>query len=458
MFIEYLGSLRGRRVSVLGAGISNTPLIEALLNAGVDITVRDAREKADLGDAVTRYGQKGARIIAGEGYLEGLDSDLIFRTPGLMPTNRAIVEAVARGAELTSEMEVFFELCPCMIIAVTGSDGKTTTTTIIAEILKNEGRRVHVGGNIGTPLLTRVDDIGRDDIAVLELSSYQLMTMKKSPDIAVVTNVSPNHLDVHGSMEEYIGAKRNIFIHQARGCKAVFNADNGIARSFAAEARGEAALFSSKTRVADGVYLEGGVIYEAAGGVGRRLMAADEILLPGAHNIENFMAAFSAVRGLAGESALAETARSFEGVEHRLEFVRELCGVRYYNDSIATSPTRTIAGLRAFDRKVILIAGGKDKGVAFGELGAEILAHVGTLVLTGASAQLLLDAVTSAQGYDGTPEIIMEAGFSDAVSAAARAARAGDIVLLSPACASFDAFRNFEERGNTFKAIVRGLR
>jgi len=456
-FKEYLDKLKNKRVAVVGAGVSNTPLIEALLSAGVDTTICDKNARDELGKTATRFEEHGARLKLGEAYLDKLDADVIFRTPGLMPTNPALVEAVRRGAKLTSEMEAFFDIKPCRIIAVTGSDGKTTTTTIIAELLKRQGFKTHIGGNIGTPLLCNADEFRPDDIAVLELSSFQLITMKKSPDIAVFTNLSPNHLDVHADMEEYASAKRNIFQHQRQTDRAVFNYDNEYTRKMAGSAPGETLFFSRCGQISDGVYLDEGIIYDVSNGRREVIMQARDILLPGAHNLENYMAAFTAVRGLVDHRIMMETAGAFNGVKHRIELVRELSGVRYYNDSIASSPSRTIAGLRAFDRKVILIAGGKDKGIPFDDLGAEIIKHVKTLVLTGKTAQQIKKAVITRPGYNGLPEIFLCPDFTDAVFAASNAAGEGDIVLLSPACTSFDSFKNFEERGEKFREIVEGL-
>jgi len=456
-FREYLDNLSGKRVTVVGAGVSNTPLIEALLAAGVDTTVCDRRTRSELVEAADGFARSGAKLRLGERYLDDLQADVIFRTPGMMPSNPALTEAAERGAVLTSEMEAFFEVCPCKIIGVTGSDGKTTTTSIIAELLKNEGGNVHVGGNIGTPLLTGADGMGPDDVAVLELSSFQLITMSKSPDIAVVTNLSPNHLDIHRDMAEYTEAKRNIYRNQKSTDRAVFNFDNEPTRAFAASAPGEVLFFSRHERVRDGVYLDGGMIYQEAGGSAEAIVSADSILLPGMHNVENFLAAFAAVRGLAGRDAMIETVRTFNGVPHRIELVRTHRGVSYYNDSIASSPSRTIAGLRAFDKKVILIAGGKDKGIGFEELGAEIVSRVKTLVLTGLTAERISAAVTDSPGYSGSPPIFIRGDFTQAVLAASEAAGEGDVVLLSPACTSFDRFRNFEERGDVFKEIVAGL-
>jgi UDP-N-acetylmuramoylalanine--D-glutamate ligase len=374
-----------------------------------------------------------------------------------MPWQPELAAATARGARLTSEMEAFFEVCPCKTIAVTGSDGKTTTTSVIAALLRAEGYTAHVGGNIGAPLLTRADAMRETDYAVLELSSFQLMTMTQSPDIAVVTNVAPNHLDIHRDMDEYVNAKRAVFEHQSGRGRLVVNHDNRTTRGFADSARGETIYFSRKTRPEKSVYLDGDVIIDATGGSREKILEVSDIFIPGVHNIENYMAAAAATRGLVSNETLRRTAREFQGVAHRIELVRELRGVRYYNDSIASSPSRTIAGLRSFDRKVILIAGGKDKGVPFDELGPEVVAHVKTLVLTGLTAERIRDAVTRCKEYGGSPEIIVEPDFARAVKAASGAASAGDTVILSPACTSFDRFKNFEERGNYFKELVNGI-
>ena len=454
---QYLKNLKGKRVAVIGAGISNTPLIETLLGEGLDTTVHDKRACEELGQAASRFEQRGAKLALGERYLENLNADIVFRTPGIMPTNPALVAAVAQGAQLTSEMEVFFNVCPCKIIGITGSDGKTTTTSIIAQMLRNEGREVYLGGNIGTPLLREADDMSKNGIAVVELSSFQLITMEKCPDIAVVTNLAPNHLDVHKDMDEYVAAKRNIFIQQKSTDEAVFNLDNEYTRAYAEEAPGTVRFFSRLDAVSSGAYLEGGTIYLSEGGKAQAVLQASDILLPGTHNIENYMAAIAAVKGLVSKAALLHTAKTFKGVAHRIEFVRQLRGVRYYNDSIASSPTRSIAGMLAFDQKVILIAGGKGKGLPFEAFGALAVSRVKKLMLTGPMAGEIRSAVESSPGYEGQPEIQIHSDFEGAVLAAAGSAQEGDIVLLSPACTSFDRFKNFEERGELFREIIEGL-
>ena len=454
---DYIESLRHKTVAVIGVGVSNTPLLELLLAEGIRVTACDKRSREQMGEQAEHLEQLGCELHLGADYLKDLDADVIFRTPGLRPDVPEIAACVDRGAVLTSEMEVFFEVCPCTIIAVTGSDGKTTTTTIIAELLKAAGKRVWVGGNIGHPLLCEADGMLATDYAVLELSSFQLMTMKHSPHIAVVTNLAPNHLDVHRDMAEYVAAKENIFRHQSGEDVAVFNADNDITAEQSRRAPGRARLFSRQDEVADGVFLRGEDIVCRSGGHERVVMTTGDIKIPGVHNVENYMAAIAAVDGLVPDEVIRRFAREFGGVEHRIELVRTYRGVRYYNDSIASSPSRTIAGLRSFHEKVILIAGGYDKHIPFDVLGPEIVERVKLLVLCGATADKIRAAVENAPGYEpGKPEIRDVTPFTAAVEAARDRAQPGDVVTLSPACAAFDQFKNFAERGKFFKSIVNG--
>lgn len=452
---EYIASLRGRTVAVIGIGVSNTPLLRLLLREGIAVTACDRSDRAKLGALAEELEAAGAVLRLGDGYLQGLDQDVIFRTPGLRPDVPELEAARARGSVITSEMEAFFRVCPCPIIAVTGSDGKTTTTTIIAELLRAAGHTVHVGGNIGHPLLAEADTIRPTDWAVLELSSFQLMTMTHSPHIAVVTNLAPNHLDVHKSMEEYIWAKENIFRHQQPGDIAVFNLDNAITRELSAHAPGRALYFSRREEPENGVFLRGNAVISRRDGREHQIMTTEDIRLPGVHNVENYMAAIAAVDGLVPDDVIRTFARAFNGVEHRIELVRTWHGVRFYNDSIASSPSRTIAGLRSFKEKVILIAGGYDKHIPFDVLGPEVVEHVKLLILCGATADKIRAAVEQAPGYrPGHPEILDVTPFQRAVETARDRAVPGDVVTLSPACAAFDQFKNFMERGKTFKSIV----
>lgn len=456
-FEEYLDSLKSKTVAVIGIGVSNQPLIQLLLSRGIAVTACDRKDRTSLGVVAEQLEANGCRLRLGEGYLDGLTEDVIFRTPGMRPDLPQLTAAVNRGSTLTSEMEVFFEVCPCPKIAVTGSDGKTTTTTIIAELLKRAGKTVHLGGNIGHPLLAEAGKMKPDDIAVLELSSFQLMTMTHSPHIAVITNLAPNHLDVHKSFQEYIDAKENIFTHQATEDIAVFNADNSYTLEESSRAVGRARLFSRQKEPDDGVFLRGESIIARHDGQEREVMTTADIKLPGVHNIENYMAAIAAVDGLVPDEIIRNFAREFGGVEHRIELIRTRNGVRWYNDSIASSPSRTIAGLNSFKERVILIAGGKDKGIAYDSLGPVINDHVKLLILCGATAGVIRQSVKQAANYDGL-EIVDVADYHEAVALADNRAKEGDVVILSPASTSFDRFANFMERGRVFKDIVNSLK
>ncbi len=456
---EYLESLRGRSIAVIGMGVSNTPLIRMFLRAELKVTVCDKSPRERVEEQVAELESLGARLQLGPDYLAKIHKfDLIFRTPGLSPNTPELKRAVERGCELTSEMELFFQCCPCRIIGVTGSDGKTTTTTLISEFLKEAGYNVYVGGNIGKPLMPDVAGMTSEDMAVVELSSFQLMSMTQSPSISVFTNLSPNHLDYHHTMEEYTAAKLNIFRHQGPDGRAVFNYDNDITRSLAKQAPGHAVLFSRRQKLEEGVYLRDGAIWLTNEMGSREVLPLDQIQIPGAHNIENYMAAIAAVDDLVPDKCVRAVARRFTGVEHRIELVREVCGVKFYNDSIGTSPTRTMACLDSFDQKLILIAGGYDKGVPFTQLGVEIVNKVKALILCGATAPAIRKAVEDAPGFtDSGLEIVETESLAAAVAAAQAAAVSGDVVVLSPACAAFDQFKNFMERGKMFKELVNAL-
>ncbi len=455
---EYIASIQDKSVAIVGIGVSNTPLIELLARSGIRVTACDRKSREALGSEAERLEALGVSLKLGDGYLKDLTQDIIFRTPGLRQDVPELLAAVDRGSVITSEMEVFFQVAPCTLIAVTGSDGKTTTTTLIAEFLKAAGKTVHVGGNIGHPLLCEAGEMAPEDYAVLELSSFQLMTMTRSPHISVITNLEPNHLDVHRDMAEYISAKENIFTHQTPEDIAVFNADNAITAEQSARAVGRMRLFSRQSEPVEGVFLRGDAIISRKNGAEREVMKTGDILIPGIHNVENYMAAISAVDGLVSDEDMRHVARTFAGVEHRIELVRTLRGARYYNDSIGTSPSRTIAGLRSFPEKVILIAGGYDKHIPFDVLGPEIVDHVKLLILCGATADKIRACVESAPNYQGQPEMMTIPDFKSAVETASQRAGEGDVVLLSPACAAFDQFKNFMERGKVFKQLVAELK
>ncbi len=443
-------SIKGKNITVIGIGISNMPLIEYLCAAGANVTACDRREREKLGDNYDRCVSLGVKLKLGEDYLEGLTDDIIYKTPGIRCDIPQLKAAAERGAHITSEMETFFELCPSHIIAVTGSDGKTTTTTLIYEIMTRAGYKTWLGGNIGKPLLPEVDKMTENDYAILELSSFQLHTMKYSPEIGVITNLSPNHLDWHKDYNEYIEAKTNIFRHMKRENRLVLNADNSDCAALLPLAHVDVRMFSRKMKAS--VYLDGDMIICG----GEKVLDIKDIKIPGMHNVENYMAAVAAVWGLAGKEAIEYVAKNFGGVQHRIELVRELDGVRYYNSSIDSSPNRTINTLRVFPEKVIMIAGGKDKGIPYDELGAPIADHVKTLILIGATSDKIEEALKAA-GREGEVEVVRAQTYPEAVSAARSRAVSGDVVLLSPASTSFDMFNNFEERGDLFKKLVNEL-
>ena len=443
---------------MIGVGVSNTPLIELLLHSGCDVTACDKRSFGELGETGERLRALGCRFRLGEDYLEGLDEDIIFRTPGLMPFDPHLEAAKARGSVLTSEMEVFFALCPCRVIAVTGSDGKTTTTTIISELLKAAGYRVHLGGNIGNPLLCEVPEICPDDFAVLELSSFQLHSMVCRPDVAVITNISPNHLDKHKDYQDYIDAKAAIFRRQRADDKLVLQADDEHAPYYAAMAPGRVTYFQNGKTVGEGCFREGEEIFRVHGGEREFIMRRDEILLPGEHNVLNYLGAFEATEGLVSPEVCRRVAMSFQGVEHRLELVRVKDGVKFINDSIGSSPSRTIAGLKAMSVRPIILCGGYDKHIPFEPLGDALCQMAKRVYLTGDTALKIKDSIVNSPYYPGSGLCFeLHEDFTENVLAAAAFAEAGDAVLLSPACASFDHFRNFAERGERFKEIVNGL-
>ena len=443
-FDTYFENLRGKRVAVLGLGVSNRPLVRLLLEYGCNVSGGDRTEREKLDAEVLDLEKLGCKLYLGERFYEEMTAEVAFRTPGMHPNSPAVTALRNSGATITSEMEAFFEVCPCDMIAVTGSDGKTTTTTLISEMLKAQGKTVWLGGNIGTPLLPLVRQMKETDVAVVELSSFQLMDMTRSPRVAVITNLAPNHLDVHKDMDEYVEAKKNIYRHQNEAGVLVVNADNAIT----APLRGNG-VTKTFSRVGQGdVCLHDGTICRN----GTPVLNTRDILIPGVHNIENYMAAIAAVEGLVSDDTIRHVAGTFGGVEHRIELVRIKDGVRFYNDSIASSPSRTIAGLRSFDEKVILIAGGYDKHIPYDVLGPEICAHVKKLFLGGATGPLIREAVEKCDGEK--PEIVDCGDFTSAVHAAAKAAQPGDVVLMSPASAAFDQFKNFMVRGQYFKKLV----
>ncbi len=469
---QILEKIPGGNVSVLGLGVSNLPLVDFLLARGAHVTVRDKKPMSAI-DGADALSARGVRFVTGERYLDGLGGDVIFRSPGIRPDLPEIEAAVSAGACLSSEMELFLSMTPATVIGVTGSDGKTTTTTLIYRLLEAEaarvqsGARVWVGGNIGAPLLPHVEEMTARDYAVVELSSFQLQTMRRSPHRAVITNVTPNHLNWHTDMEEYVSAKANICRHQPIA-HLTTNAADPITLELARNSDREVTLFSASRESYDtvvpeymrgrtrAIYLREGIIFYSDGVTETPVLRREDILIPGIHNVENYMAAIAATRGLVSADVIASLARRFGGVEHRLEFVREFAGVRYYNGSIDSSPTRTAAALNALPGRPIVICGGSDKHISFAPLADVLLARAGGVVLNGETAAAIKAALLAHPAWDGSLALEETPRMQDAVLIARSMAKPGDIVILSPACASFDQFRNFAERGDVFKEIVNG--
>lgn len=455
-------NIKGKRVAVIGLGVSNIPLIDYLHNLMAKVTVFDERDISKLDEkTVNKIEGYGFELVTGKNALHFLRGyNIIFRSPSCLPTTLQLVSEQKRGAIVTSEIEMLMNTCPCKIIGVTGSDGKTTTTTLIYEILKKKGYNCHLGGNLGIPLFTKVREFNENDIVVLELSSFQLMGMEVSPDIAVITNISPNHLDKHKSYEEYIEAKKTIFNYQDKNGIVVLNYDNDITREFKNEAEGKVIYFSSKEKLEDGIIYDDGMIKSCEDGVRKHLLNVKNVHLRGVHNYENICAAIAATSSLVDSKTQVEAIEEFKGVEHRLEFVREINGVKWYNDSIGTSPTRTSAGLNSFDEKIVLIAGGYDKNLDYEPLAKPILEKVSKLVLFGNTTTKIYDAVIkelSKKDPTAVFPIYKHKTLEQVVNRAYKIAEPGEVVLFSPASASFDMFKNFEERGEKFKELVRKL-
>ena len=459
---ELANLIKGKKVAFIGAGVSYKTLIKEFVELGAHVTLCDQKKSVeDFGDYAATIKELGIDLSLGENYLDGFKGqDIIMRTPGYEYYKPELQAALKAGAMVTSEVELFFEFCPCEIVAVTGSDGKTTTTTLISKMFEAAGRKVFLGGNIGAALLPQLADVTSDAVAVVELSSFQLISMRRSPKVAVVTNVTPNHLDHHKDMQEYIDAKRNILLWQTPPCRAVLGFENDITRGMEKDCKGEQVWFTRLHETDRGAFLRESddTLCYAENGVVTPILPRKEIQLRGLHNVENLLAACAAVWGRVPIEAMRQVGSTFTGVEHRIEPVRTLDGVTYYNDSIASSPSRTIAGLHALPKPPVIILGGHDKHIPFDTLGDEVCLHAKAAVVVGETAQRIAAAIRASKCYDpGKLPLVEAPDFRAAVDTAYGLAQPGDIVTLSPACSSFDLFKNFEERGNTFRAIVESL-
>lgn len=458
---RFFNEIKDKRVAFIGTGVSHTELIRVFLTKGIKCVICDKKDEDEFDETLrAEFEAKGCEFSLGKNYLDEIfNCDIVFRTPGMYYNNPVLTEARKKGVIVTSEMETFFDLCPCKIYGITGSDGKTTTTTLISEFLKEEGKRVHIGGNIGKALLPIVETMSETDVAVVELSSFQLISMRESPDVAGITNITPNHLNVHGTMEEYIDAKCNLIAHQNAFSKTVLSWDNETTRNLSHLVRGQLSYFSRREKVEKGAFLnQNGMLCYNDYGTVTEVVDMKDIRIPGIHNVENYLTAIACTWGDVKPETVRKVAKEFGGVEHRIEFVRELDGVKYYNNSIASSPTRVLACLNSFDCGHVLIQGGSDKGISFEPMADAICEKVKVLILMGETAQKIQDAVTSSPKFaDSGLKIFRVKNMEEAVHTARENACAGDVVTLSPACASFDMYRMFEDRGNHFKQVVNDL-
>ena len=457
---EFNNFLKNRKVAIIGLGVSNIPLLDYLYEKKANVSVFDSRTieeiPKEIMDKITKYSFK---FSLGQYYLEKLSGfDLIFRSPSCLPTLPQLVEEEKRGAIITTEIELVLKMTPSTVIGITGSDGKTTTTTLIYEILKHAGYNCFLGGNIGTPLFTKINEMKPDDIVVLELSSFQLMGMEVSPNISVITNITPNHLNIHKDYDEYIEAKKNIFKYQNKEGILVINYDNEITTTFDKEAIGKVICFSSKTKLDNGFIVDDNIIKESEAGIRKHILNVKDIKLRGVHNFENICTALAATKTLVDTDTAVEAITNFKGVEHRLELVREINGVKWYNDSVSSSPTRTIAGLNSYDEEIVLIAGGYDKNLDYTPIAKPIVNKVKTLILIGQTSGKIFEAVKKEmENQNKQLNIYMCNTLEETVLLAQKTAKSGQIVLFSPASASFDMFKNFADRGEKFKNLVNKI-
>lgn len=468
-YIDFLNSLKNKKVMFCGIGRSNLPLIDVFTKNGINVIAYDSKpqEKFDAKIIEKLENNPLAKLRFADESVWDDNIDVIIRTPGMNFFSEKITKAREKGIIVTSEMEIFFDYCPCPIIGITGSDGKTTTSTLIHEILKADGKTVHLGGNIGEPLLPKIESISKNDIAVVELSSFQLISMRQSPETAIITNISPNHLDVHKDMNEYIDAKKQILLHQNAFSKTILNFNNEITKNMIGLVRGKAIFFSRTDNLQNmpcSVWVDDNknIIYTCNKNTNQKnevIINTADIKIPGNHNIENYLTAIAAVHDMVSPESIKKVATSFPGVKHRIEFVREVGGVSYYNDSIASSPNRTISGtLSLFDKKIILIAGGYDKKIPFDTLAPKIAEKVSTLILLGQTSEKILNEIEKLpKSKTENLNIIKTTSMQEAVEKAKEVSKQGDIVVLSPACASFDLYKDFEARGDHFKELVNLL-
>lgn len=458
---DFEKKLKNQKVAIIGLGVSNIPLIDYFSEKKIEIVVFDDREEKNINpDILTKIKQYKIKYFFGKECLKNLKGfDLIFRSPSCLPTKAELIAERERGAIVTTEIEQLMKMAPCKIIGITGSDGKTTTTTLTYEVLKNAGYKVYLGGNIGIPLFTKLSEIKPNDFIVLELSSFQLMGMEISPEIAAITNITPNHLNIHKNYQEYIDSKKNIFKYQNENGILVINADNELTSNCKNEANGKVIMFSSEKKLENGYIVENGIIKKCEDGIRRHIIDTSDLKLKGIHNFQNICTVLALTENIVDIDDAVKTIKNFGGVQHRLELVREINGVEWYNDSASTSPTRGISALNSFnDKEIVLIAGGADKNLDYTPIGKPIVDKVKSLILIGETANKIYDAVKNELEKENKKlDIHMCETFKESIELAKRIAKPGQIVLFSPASTSFDMFKDMYDRGNKFKEEVYSI-
>lgn len=454
---NFNNQLKGKKIAIIGAGVSNIPLIKYLYDLECKITLFDKNNLSNLSkevkDLIDEY---KPNLSLGTNYLEKLSGyDIIFRSPSFLPTNPYLIKEEEKGALITTEVEQVIRLAPCKVIGVTGSKGKTTTTTIINEILTKLGYHTFLGGNIGIPLFTKIKSMKKNDIVVLELSSFQLMNMKVSPNISLITNISPDHLDIHNSYEEYIDAKKCIFKNQTKNDVIILNKNDKIVKEMAKETISIVKYFGTN-KIKDSYYLKDNYIKYND----NIIIDTRKLILKGKHNYLNICAALNVINEITKipNDKIENIVKKIRSVHHRLEFIREIDGIKWYNDSASTTPDKTLAGINSFQEKIVLIAGGYDKNISYEPLAIPILKKVSKLILFGDTKNKIYEAVMKEKkknNYD--IKIYVMDTLEEVIDVAYEVSQSGEVVLFSPASASFDMFKNAYQRGEKFIELVNKL-
>jgi len=457
-------SYKGKKITVMGLGLfgGGVGAVKYLVSQGADVTVTDLKSAEELSASLKLLDELPFRLRLGKHYEEDfVNVDMLVVSPAVPNDSRFLQLAFENRVHIDSELSIFFSLCPAPVIGITGSNGKSTTTSLLGEMLKEAGIKTWVGGNIGISLLENLEEIEPDDVVVLEISSFQLEYLARiemSPHISIITNIAPNHLDRHKTMENYIGAKKAIIHYQQEGDYAIMNYDDPTLKKWEGESKGRHLWYSTTKELEHGAFLRNNEIIINHNSKKTVIPCSTQINIKGIHNWQNIMAAsYAATLMHADVESIKSAITGFIGLEHRLEYVHTINGVQYYNDSKATTPEAAIAGIKAFDSPTILIAGGYDKQVSFHQFAQECVRNTKCVILIGETAKTIQKLIQDIKGEKTKPEVYMAASLDESVKNAYEVAKSGDIVLLSPACASFGMFTNYEERGKRFKALISQL-